>query len=648
MQNGWIPKSTPVQTQRNLKFEVTQSETWTKVTHPTEISKALKSLQDLDISLDILVETGVGKTVNSFRKHLEVGDIAKSIVLQWKKLVPEVKETDHLPNPRHEQKEIMENKKPTTKYEQNDILEDKKMVSKSKHEQKSNLKDKKLVSKFKPVQNEILEEVNLNSKEKHLNNGKLYESQKDNKKRRESSKTEDTKVNEKRHLPKEKTSDKTSQCKEHKREKPHTNSQPKSQKSKSENQEKMINSHSLSGEKKTNFSTKDEEKTYGSNKLNRKDSKRETGRKESDNHKTESVFSSEEFETPIMSFESYLNYDQVSNKRKKKSHPVNEPPRKIEKVCKQYVHLELSKTDSQSPEKMAGEEAFHTHEVKKSCLEDLLNVPLPKILTDDSIFRSPPYSSEYKESIPEILPDRSSESTGFTGKRLNSKMLVYSGSKIIYLPKMLSLYEQCIRILQNNIDSIQEVGGVPFEILKPVLDRCTPEQLNRIEDCNPVFMEDSGNLWKKHCGRDFKGHRLLEYESWREMYLRLFNEREEKLRKITQNISSAHSGKPKGRQVKLAYIHGVAKPPRNIRRQQEIHGTAGLIVQPHPLDKYKLQKIETESNPSTTNSNVHQNTPVPVSNSQFGQSQDQKRTIKKIAPMMAKSMRAFKNRVGPR
>lgn len=59
-------------------------------------------------------------------------------------------------------------------------------------------------------------------------------------------------------------------------------------------------------------------------------------------------------------------------------------------------------------------------------------------------------------------------------------------------------------------------------------------------------MEDSGNLWKKHCERDFKGYPLLEYESWREMYLRLFNEREEKLRKITKNISSAHSGKPKG------------------------------------------------------------------------------------------------------
>lgn len=44
------------------------------------------------------------------------------------------------------------------------------------------------------------------------------------------------------------------------------------------------------------------------------------------------------------------------------------------------------------------------------------------------------------------------DDAGFTGKRFNSKMVVYSGSKTAYLPKMMTLYEQCIRVLQNNID----------------------------------------------------------------------------------------------------------------------------------------------------------------------------------------------------
>lgn len=61
-----------------------------------------------------------------------------------------------------------------------------------------------------------------------------------------------------------------------------------------------------------------------------------------------------------------------------------------------------------------------------------------------------------------------------------------------------------------------------------------------------MFTEVSDHLWKKHCQRDFKNERLLEYESWREMYLRLYNEREERLKTLTKNILSAQAKKPKG------------------------------------------------------------------------------------------------------
>lgn len=35
-----------------------------------------------------------------------------------------------------------------------------------------------------------------------------------------------------------------------------------------------------------------------------------------------------------------------------------------------------------------------------------------------------------------------------------------------------------------------------------------------------------------------------------------------------------HTVMRSGRQVKMAFIHTVAKPPRDVRIQQEIHGTA--------------------------------------------------------------------------
>lgn len=52
------------------------------------------------------------------------------------------------------------------------------------------------------------------------------------------------------------------------------------------------------------------------------------------------------------------------------------------------------------------------------------------------------------------------------------------------------------------------------------------------------------------------------------------------------------SGSSSGRQVKMAFIHSAAKPPRNVRIQQELHGTAGPGL-PHAADK--LRSVLTRS-----------------------------------------------------
>jgi hypothetical protein len=45
-----------------------------------------------------------------------------------------------------------------------------------------------------------------------------------------------------------------------------------------------------------------------------------------------------------------------------------------------------------------------------------------------------------------------------------------------------------------NFFQIAECGGLPFDILEPVLDRAKPDALMTIEDYNPYLMEDTGNL----------------------------------------------------------------------------------------------------------------------------------------------------------
>lgn len=71
---------------------------------------------------------------------------------------------------------------------------------------------------------------------------------------------------------------------------------------------------------------------------------------------------------------------------------------------------------------------------------------------------------------------------------------------------------------------LEYTGGVPFDIMKPVLERATHDQLMTLEDFNPYLIEDSDCLWEQHCKRRFRGKRPQEMESWREMFLVSFLE----------------------------------------------------------------------------------------------------------------------------
>ncbi|XP_006024531.1 elongin-A-like [Alligator sinensis] len=584
---------------------------------PKKVIKALKALQGLDISVDILAETGVGKTVNSFRKHAIAGTIAKSLVSHWKKLIPPETESDH-----SEKKQVT---KKVRDERGSSISKEDKHSEKSKASESSSRDGKKSPKLDKPKKEHSFAETEHRNKESETPNGcehKVHSSHNSN--------NTSQGIN-----PKDKKSD----CEEtvlsaskKTLEKHHSSVADKDSPSKEEKPSKDVSKHrnfEHAGKLKENLMTESKTKVPGD----------------------------EDFEPPTMSFESYLTYDQVTNKRKRKAYPKSVQP-KIIKCCDKNTSsqksskLLVTKEDEEKPQQTEdGQSETPAKKAKTASLQDLLNTPLPKFLPEISI-SSPPYATDFKASIMPAteVPEQNSDTSQFTGRRLNSKMQVYSGSKTVHLSKMLTLYEQCIRVLQNNIDSLHEVGGVPFEILEPVLRRCTPEQLFRIEECNPTFTEESDHLWKRHCQKDFKNDQLLEYESWREMYLRLFNQREEKLKTLTKNILSAQSEKPKGRQVKMAYVNSVAKPPRNIRRQQEIYGTAGPI-QLHPTEKGKLKNPESRDRNSTLsslNSASSSVTPGCSSACSSGVNPDVKKHIKKVAPMMRKTLRAFKNRVGPR
>ncbi|XP_061846843.1 elongin-A-like [Colius striatus] len=574
-----------------------------------QIIKTLKMLQDLDVSLDILVETGIGKTVNSFRKHAAAGNVAKTLVKEWKKLTSAEKKSGHRGRKQDTEKDeikssVSKDIKPSEKPETSVLAcgSSNSAATYKKLNKQRACSEKTSQNRDTESQKECDNRECSNTVSKHASEGTSPQAKESNFKDRTS--TGNKKVSEK-------------------------------QRSSAANKDlsllKEKCSKGVSKQKNTKQGKKPSQKLFIKQKAR--------------------LSSDEEFEPPTKSFEYYLNYDQITKKRKRKTCSTGERPKKCSEQQEdsslphkpsQFSH---AKEEEEAVKRCEGDQSeTPTKKAKVASLQDLLNTPLPKFLTGLSI-SSPPYVADFK-AADVAAPQQVSETVPFTGRRLNNKMQVYSGSKTACLSKMLTLYELCIRELQNNIDLLREVGGVPFEILEPVLTRCTPEQLFRIEECNPTFTEESDHLWKKHCQRDFKNDNLLEYESWREMYLRLFNQREEKLKLLTRSILSSQSEKPKGRQVKMAYMTSAAKPPRNIRRQQEIHGTAEPVTQLHAIAKYKTRIPEGGDRNNTASDLIHTSNNGNSRSSVM--SQEGKKPIKKVGPIMRKTLQALKHRAGRR
>ncbi|XP_034456745.1 elongin-A isoform X3 [Hippoglossus hippoglossus] len=608
---------------------------------PRKLLKTLKRLGELPMTVDILVETGVGKSVNSFRKHEIAGEVAKSLIAKWKKLVPQSADRPnshaieasrphpHSRGPEADDGGVHRRTREPSPEEEPSYMEEEEAEeeeergyhtnyspSPPQHEQYSPPQRGGYQSdEYESPEPEPEPEPEPSPPHKEVRHAKPYRDPSKNHHHGDRSRERD----EERRQRHTQTSSNRGD-----------DDEGKKRGADRERRQSPVQKPAKHNRKSTAHESKREEKKKGG------DEGRPRAPKESQSKEVE-----EDFETPTMSFESFLTYDApMSVKKKKKpssssshsrpshsssssssSHRTRAPPppatssssTSSSKVSKANGAQSKKRPHSSS----SSSAAAPTPEKRKRVVEavpTLPEIPLPAI--------QPNYRPLPSLDITPLSPQRrkvpvlnEEEDSGFTGKRFNSKMVVYSGSKTAYLPKMMTLYEQCIRVLQNNIDSIAEVGGVPFDILEPVLERCTPEQLYRIEQSNQCFTEDSDELWMRHCQRDFKRASPQEYESWRELYLRLHDEREERLRMLTQNITSAHANKPKGRQVKMAFVNSVAKPPRDVRRRQERFGTtsgssAASTAASAPI---KIRPATINYSGETSRASLSQNDPSPSS-----------------------------------
>ncbi|XP_071355449.1 elongin-A [Trachinotus anak] len=667
---------------------------------PRKLLKTLKRLGELPMTVHILVETGVGKTVNSFRKHEVAGEVAKSLVAKWKKLVPQSAD-----RPNSHAKEASRSHTHSRGPEAGGGGGDRYAREPSPEEEPSYMEEEEEEEEERGYHTNYSPSPPQHEQYSPSQRGGYqsdeYESP-EPEPEPEPSPPPPPPRKEVRHAKPNREPSKNHHHSDRNRDRDEERRQRHTQTSSDRGGGGGGGGGGgrEGGEGKRRAADRERQQSpvqkpaKHSRKSNMQESKREEKKKGGDDgrprapRESPSKEEEEDFETPTMSFESFLTYDAPTSVKKKKkpsssshsrpshssssmssSHHSRTPPPPVTSSSSSSSSKVSKANGTQSNKRQhsssSSSAAAPPPEKRKRVVEavpTLPEIPLPAI--------QPNYRPLPSIDVTPLSPQRrkvpvcnDEEDAGFTGKRFNSKMVVYSGSKTAYLPKMMTLYEQCIRVLQNNIDSIAEVGGVPFDILEPVLERCTPEQLYRIEQSNQCFTEESDELWMRHCHRDFKRESPQEYESWRELYLRLHDEREERLRMLTQNITSAHANKPKGRQVKLAYVNSAAKPPRDVRRRQEKFGTtsglstaasnaaaAPIKIRPAPME-YSGESSRSSSsqlNPSPGSSRSSALGGGGAAAGGGGHAVRDKPQVKKIAPMMAKTIKAFKNRFSRR
>lgn len=208
---------------------------------------------------------------------------------------------------------------------------------------------------------------------------------------------------------------------------------------------------------------------------------------------------------------------------------------------------------------------------------------------------------------------------------------MYSGVKRSAFKDVPSLQDLCIHLLQEKVDRIEQCGGLPYELLEPILVRASPTTLMNIEECNQYLMEDTGVLWEKHCRKDFPRASREEFESYREMYERCKVERAEKLEQLTAKMTNSYKKiKEDQRKTKVAFVGGIVKAPKSVVKRQERTingGESSASVNARP------------SNALPGGSAKRGRPPLPIGGGGGGGGGASSSKKPKIAPMMAKTLK---------
>nr|CAG4648181.1 EOG090X0BTZ [Moina brachiata]SVE93216.1 EOG090X0BTZ [Moina brachiata] len=405
---------------------------------------------------------------------------------------------------------------------------------------------------------------------------------------------------------------------------------PSSSKSKSSSSKSKSSEKSSKSSKNSDKRKESKNKEGGSSSSSSKSRKRHHSEDDSPSHIDDDI------ETPTMSFEDALGSIESSSK-KKKSKDKEKDKHKSDK--KKSLPASSNSFPSSSSTSFLPEPSL----------------PPPKRIEISPLdfgtspdYKPQPRTMSYTGEAAISRHSTSEEALSVAMAQKGSRTKVFSGNRSSGLAYAPTLFDACIRVLQQNIDALEFTGGVPYELLRPVLERASARQLFELENHNPYLLEDTDELWKVLCQKKFRTAVREEMETWRDLYLRCHEELEARLKNLTNNHKQSIAKAIPVRTTKLAYVECVAKAPRGVSKSGQIKHGASAVLASMTNAKATGRPFEASMNhPSNGNSTVAEVVKMaPPSTSRSSSSSSNAPSAKKpkVAPLMQKTLKLMKNR----
>ncbi|XP_014304410.1 elongin-A-like [Myotis lucifugus] len=321
----------------------------------------------------------------------------------------------------------------------------------------------------------------------------------------------------------------------------------------------------------------------------------------------------QELDVPTMSSEAFHTHHQPPARKEKKS--VKPPATALEGMSLRKEEMtsaqaEMGKSEKRPPPAAAGARLPLVPPPRSTawpdlglCPGQLSDPPLPAFASTSSFQprqRGPP--SPGKE-----------EGARLMGIRLHSRTLVFSGSKRAGRRKMITMLQQCVQTLQNNVNLLSQQRGVPCSLLQHAVESDTPEEPPGLEEHHEAPAAETDPFWKQQ-----QCHHALEKERRVEHTAQLRPQEQE----VPELVLHLSANRPQDTPAKRAFSESSER------------GGAGAAVQEKaPPAPAPAADTRAPSDPASRHS-CHA---IPGKRVVSGQ-----KPVKKMAPLMDKSIKDYK------